>query len=166
MCVCAATGVPEPTFQWFKDGRRVMGATTPVLRIHETSDVDVGEYSVDVTNEHGTVNSNIAKLHLAETAPVITLQPSGHAVKLGDTLTLNVHGGWFLAVWRVLVLLRRRWRGGGQAERWSFRVVFAAPALMLILSCVFTLVLMLSAVVVLGRGLVPVLVLVFMLRRL
>ncbi len=56
--------VPEPAYQWYKDGKPVEGETSPALRINSMSANDVGEYRVKVTNKSGSISSLGAFLKL------------------------------------------------------------------------------------------------------
>ena len=52
----AASAFPL-TYQWFKDGVAVSGATTPVLSLATTSTTDAGSYTLRATGPTGTVTS-------------------------------------------------------------------------------------------------------------
>ena len=75
-----ATGTPAPTFQWFKDGTAIAGATSSreliqggttahfsELVIRGTTTLDAGIYTVRVSNNSGSVTSSPAVLSI--TAP-------------------------------------------------------------------------------------------------
>src|SRR6185503_7014087 len=53
----AATGNPQPTFQWKKDGSAIAGATSAILSIPSATMLDSGTYVVVVTNSAGNVTS-------------------------------------------------------------------------------------------------------------
>ena len=55
----SASGVPTPTYQWYKNGTAIQDATNPVLNIENPPANDNPDtYSVTVTNEAGSVSSN------------------------------------------------------------------------------------------------------------
>jgi hypothetical protein len=87
-----ATGTPTPTYQWFKGGTAINGATSPTLTISNAQAGDAGSYTVTVTNSAGSVTSNPATLTVnpANTAPTITTQPQNQTVSVGGTATFTV----------------------------------------------------------------------------
>jgi pectin methylesterase-like acyl-CoA thioesterase len=54
--------IPESSYQWFKAGRPVAGATDSTLVINHAAPEDSGTYSVVVKNRSGNAESNRAKL--------------------------------------------------------------------------------------------------------
>lgn len=84
-----ATGSPEPTYAWYLDGALIPGATEATYSILQAGVADVGAYVVDVANACGTVSSVQAQLQLLE-APLVTMQPVGASLCLGDGATLDV----------------------------------------------------------------------------
>ncbi len=67
-------------------------ATRPELVLAGVTEDVVGEYSVDVSNALGIVNSSIARVALGAQPPVITQQPKAVVASLGDTVVLTVKG--------------------------------------------------------------------------
>jgi len=57
-----ASGSPTPTFQWFKDGVLLFGATSNSLALSAVSPGNAGSYTVVVTNGAGSVTSSAANL--------------------------------------------------------------------------------------------------------
>jgi autotransporter-associated beta strand protein len=57
-----ATGVPDPTYQWVKDSNNLIGQTSAMLTIASASGLDIGTYSVIVSNVVGVVTSSNAVL--------------------------------------------------------------------------------------------------------
>ena len=57
-----ATGTAPLTFQWWKDGVALPGATESVLLLTDVQGGDAGWYEVVVTNDHGTATSMAVKL--------------------------------------------------------------------------------------------------------
>lgn len=58
----AATGTLPLSYQWWKDGERIPGATDPVLTLTNLLSADVGSYWAVVENAHGSVTSIVAQL--------------------------------------------------------------------------------------------------------
>jgi hypothetical protein len=69
-----ATGSGPLSYQWSKDGAELPGATLPVLDFRIVADVDVGAYTVTISNSMGSVVSRAVDIILLG-APVITQQP-------------------------------------------------------------------------------------------
>jgi autotransporter-associated beta strand protein len=59
---------PPLTYQWFKDGNAINGATGASLTIANVEAVDIGSYTVTITNAAGTTMSNPATLSIAPLA--------------------------------------------------------------------------------------------------
>lgn len=57
-----ATGAPQPTFQWFKDGVEIPGAIGPTFAIINPNSGDAGSYICVVHNTCGQLTSNPAAL--------------------------------------------------------------------------------------------------------
>ena len=66
MLECAASGFPEPTYQWFKVGgeisANVTGEDTSILTFNKTFYGDEGDYFCQATSGNITVNSSVATL--------------------------------------------------------------------------------------------------------
>jgi hypothetical protein len=77
-----ATGSPSPTYQWWKNGTAIPGATSALLTITPVTLQHAGSYTVTVSNAAGSVTSNAAQV-MVNSAPVITTQP---AVALTGTI--------------------------------------------------------------------------------
>ncbi|WP_158277465.1 immunoglobulin domain-containing protein [Opitutus sp. ER46] len=60
----SATGVPAPTYQWYKDGALVKGATAATLTFDPVRPPLAGSYTVVVANRAGVVTSNAATLRV------------------------------------------------------------------------------------------------------
>jgi len=85
-----ATGSGTLTYQWYKDGSAISGATSATYNFTNVSSADAGQYHVVVKNAHGyetsqTVTVNVSSL----AAPAITTQPITQSVDAGSTLTLT-----------------------------------------------------------------------------
>lgn len=86
----SAIGQPMPSFQWFKDGVAIAGATAPSLALPNITAAAVGSYHVVIDNGVGDpVVSESALLSLAP-LPVITTQPQPQTVDAGSAATLFV----------------------------------------------------------------------------
>jgi len=72
-----ATGVPDPTYQWLKDGTNLVGQTGTMLTIGSANGLDIGTYSVIVSNAGGSVTSSNAVLTVnPPTTPSTITAPS------------------------------------------------------------------------------------------
>ena len=67
----------------------IAGSRTPTLNIIQASLVDAGTYSVVVTNDYGSTNSEEATLTV-DCPPAIVQQPTDQAVPLGDSASFSV----------------------------------------------------------------------------
>ncbi|MEI7656845.1 MAG: immunoglobulin domain-containing protein, partial [Phycisphaerae bacterium] len=85
----AATGTPQPTFQWRRNGVNIAGATASTLAIPSVVAGDAAGYSCVVTNVCGSVTSSVATLTV-RTAPAIVTQPASVAACLGRPATFSV----------------------------------------------------------------------------
>jgi pectinesterase len=59
-----AAAVPEPDYQWFKNGEPVKGATSSTLVLEKAGVSDSGAYTVTVKNASGSVSSEKAVLNV------------------------------------------------------------------------------------------------------
>jgi len=89
----SAIGTTPLSYQWFKDGAVIPGATSPTYGINNATLADQGSYHVVVSNSVGTTASSPATLTItgcSATAPAITSQPSDLSTNAGGTITLSV----------------------------------------------------------------------------
>jgi hypothetical protein len=56
--------LPEPTYQWFKNGKLIEGETKPLFILHKAVIADKGEYYVVAKNRKGSAKSNIIDLKI------------------------------------------------------------------------------------------------------
>lgn len=84
-----ASGVPEPTFQWRKNGTAISGATASTYTINSLVAGDAGTYTVYIQNSAGNVTSNNAVL-VVQTPPAITTQPVSVTVTEGSQASFTV----------------------------------------------------------------------------
>jgi PKD repeat protein len=86
----AATGVPDPTYQWLFNTTNVLGdATNATLSISNALAANAGVYSVVVTTPAGSITSAGATLTVVGTAPTasFTATPTSGTEPLGVTFT-------------------------------------------------------------------------------
>ncbi len=81
------TGNPAPTYQWYKNGTSVAGATSASFTIAVVQLSDAAIYQVVASNSSGTVTSAGATLTVY-TLPVFTTQPLSHAAFVGGTVSM------------------------------------------------------------------------------
>jgi hypothetical protein len=85
-----ATGAAPLTYQWYKNGTTIGGATSSTYTTPATVSGDNGSlFTVTVTNAGGTVTSGPATLTV-NTAPTITTQPASQTITVGQTATFSV----------------------------------------------------------------------------
>ncbi len=84
-----ASGVPAPSYQWYKDGVALSGATSPTLAFSNLQGTNSGTYNVKVSNAAGSVTSYNAILSVY-LPPTITVQPASRATTQGTQVTLSV----------------------------------------------------------------------------
>ncbi|HYC70143.1 MAG TPA: immunoglobulin domain-containing protein [Opitutaceae bacterium] len=65
----AASGVPEPAYQWTRNGAPIPGATNATYALTSVRATDAGDYAVTVSNTLGNVGSQIAAVTVNPAAP-------------------------------------------------------------------------------------------------
>ncbi len=87
-----ASGTAPLSYQWYKGGSAIGGATSATYALVTTQVSDSGSYSVAIVNSAGSVTSNAVTLtvNAAATAPSITTQPAGTSVTTGASVTFTV----------------------------------------------------------------------------
>ena len=86
-----ASGSPQLTYQWSKDGNSLAGQTSATLIIAAVAAGDAGDYVVTVSNAGGVAVSMSARLTVgASGAPSITIQPQDQSVAPGGNVTFSV----------------------------------------------------------------------------
>ena len=96
-----AAGTAPISYQWIRDGNFVAGATSPVLTLSNLGAGDSGSFAVLVFNAAGSITSSAATLTVQTVqppvtqAPVITTQPTGQVLTLGQraVFAVAVSGG-------------------------------------------------------------------------
>jgi sugar lactone lactonase YvrE len=99
-----ASGSPEPTLQWFRNGSAISGATGSTLTLAGVQSLDAGDYTVTVSNALGSVTSSKATLTVNAAAAVTSSAAGGGGVM----------EAWFIVGLVLLATARkiaRRWRG-------------------------------------------------------
>jgi hypothetical protein len=83
------SGTPPLTFQWFKNGLPLPGATAAMLRIPVVGPGDLASYRVVVTGPAGTLASDSVSL-LLRVPVTINLQPASQNANTGANVQLKV----------------------------------------------------------------------------
>ena len=84
------SGKPPFTFQWFRNGVAIAGASNPTYVTPALTLADEGsKYSVRITNADGSVTSNEATLTV-KPGPTLTGQPTSQSVALGASASFTV----------------------------------------------------------------------------
>lgn len=86
----SASGFPDPTYQWQKNGVPISGATSSSYTIPFVSPGDAGTYAVVATNGAGSGTSNPATLSVTDTTSPTIAAPAGGFAPL--TLTVGTSG--------------------------------------------------------------------------
>jgi Ig-like domain-containing protein len=84
-----ASSLTTMTYQWYKDGTAISGATSSTLSLLNVSSANAGNYVVKITNAGGTVTSSTATLSVFA-PPAITSQPTSLSITQGQTATFTV----------------------------------------------------------------------------
>jgi hypothetical protein len=87
----SASGGGPFTYQWYKNGSAVSGATSNTYTTPSTSMGDTGAvFTVSVSSAAGSVTSSPATLTVNAIKPAITTQPASQTVTLGQPATFGV----------------------------------------------------------------------------
>ena len=84
-----ASGQAPLTYQWFKDGTAISGATSATYTIGSAATSDAGKYKVQISNAAGSATCNEVTLTVIQ-PPIITSQPSSITVATGGTASFSV----------------------------------------------------------------------------
>jgi hypothetical protein len=87
----SATGIPDPTYQWYQNGLLIPGATGASYNIASAVRTNTGNYTVVVSNGSGSVTSSVAALtYTGNVAPVAN--PSTYSRPAGIPLKITIAG--------------------------------------------------------------------------
>jgi hypothetical protein len=84
-----AAGIPPLSYQWLKGSGPIDGATNVTYVITNAQPADEGNYSVIVSNLHGSATSGVATVTVVF-PPSITVPPQSQNVVAGTSVTLSV----------------------------------------------------------------------------
>lgn len=87
-----ATGYPAPTYQWFKGGVEIVGATGPSYTIATATTANAGSYTVTASNSLDTASSATtpAVVTVNVVLPAITSQPANATATIGGAASFSV----------------------------------------------------------------------------
>ena len=88
-----ASGAEPLTYQWYRDGNLLPGATNSSYTVFHAQASDAGIYTVTVSNPIDTVTSQKTGLTVYYNPPIIIRQPVGTNVFAGVAVTLSVSAG-------------------------------------------------------------------------
>ena len=80
----------ELEYQWFKDGKAIIGANKTILNIENIKSSDFGNYSVKASNYLGSVRSNIATIKMAFPPIIIKQIPESLFIEPGDDGVISI----------------------------------------------------------------------------
>jgi uncharacterized delta-60 repeat protein len=105
----AGGGLLPLSYQWFRNGEPIVGATSATFTLADATLTDAGDYTVVITNDHGEATSAPISISILETTslPAFMLfegQPLPRTVTAGNTVILSAkamgnplpHFEWFL----------------------------------------------------------------------
>lgn len=83
----SAEGTAPFSYQWYKNGAAITGATSATLSFASLTSSDAGSYQAVVQNSAGSATSDLASLTVTSptSAPVFTTQPVSLTVREGDS---------------------------------------------------------------------------------
>jgi autotransporter-associated beta strand protein len=86
----SATGIPDPTYQWYQNSLPIANATNANYSIASAVRTNAGNYTVVVSDGSGSVTSVVATLTYNNTAPVAN--PSTYSRPAGSPLIITIAG--------------------------------------------------------------------------
>jgi pectin methylesterase-like acyl-CoA thioesterase len=84
-----ATG-PNMTYQWFKNGNLIGGATSSTLNFSNVQTSDTADYTVNVSNGGGTVPSDPARLTVVSAMSAIAFEPTSNSTAICTDKPLSI----------------------------------------------------------------------------
>lgn len=92
---CLASGVPSPTYRWYRNGSPISGATSSTYTFTVTSSYDVDTFFCVASNSAGSATSDTATFYLEEDfEPPYLISESGEgSYSGGQTVTIRVVAG-------------------------------------------------------------------------
>lgn len=96
-------GVAPLAYQWQKNGTNIPGATSPSYAVGSASTNDSGNYTLVVTNAHGTVTSDTIAVSVADFfSPVLNTPPQNRTAYVGGKAAFSVvaSGGGLSYQWK------------------------------------------------------------------
>ncbi len=85
----AAIGSEPFSYQWFFNDSRLEGETHPLLRLEQVALADNGVYRVNVSNGHGSAESNPVRVSTFRAAPSPEILPANLLVREGKKMQLQ-----------------------------------------------------------------------------
>jgi hypothetical protein len=85
-----ASGTPEPTYQWQREGTNIPGATASSLLFNNVQPSSAGTYRVIVTNLLGSVVSSNAILTPVGASPIVVFAPLDFVTICGENASFSV----------------------------------------------------------------------------
>jgi von Willebrand factor type A domain/Regulator of chromosome condensation (RCC1) repeat/Immunoglobulin domain/Putative Ig domain/Immunoglobulin I-set domain len=85
-----ASGTPQPTYQWQRDGTNLPGATASSLAFINVQPANAGTYRVIVTNSFGFVVSSNAILTPVGASPIVVIAPLDFVTICGESASFSV----------------------------------------------------------------------------
>ncbi len=96
-------GVTPLAYQWQRNGTNIPGATSPSYAVGSATTNDSGNYTLIVTNAHGTVTSGTIAVSVADFfSPVVTTAPQNRSAYVGGKAAFSVvaSGGGLSYQWK------------------------------------------------------------------
>ena len=86
----AADGTGPLSYEWYRDGTLIAGATGSSLALSGVTVADIADYHVRISNALGSVISDVAELVPSDLEPTIVQQPADLLATVGDAAAMAV----------------------------------------------------------------------------